>query len=279
MLAIALPGDSPQTVRPLYLLSLCGTPELADANLLDYPWMYHELAHNLLLRHDKEFSKRVENAIWQTAKSLRLRSIADRGAAKQKALGTIDKLVGLWKAQANHRDWSHELAGDIVGVWICGPAYIAAFCELFEQQDLNPYLLSSGHPPYEIRALAIRQVSQELGWRKLAGKLTNLINSWKTSKWAPGRGNPYLAMAQPDLIERITSVIFQLCEDLKLPKCTDETIERARQLMLTGQTPETSIELITAASFIFEQRGHSYYEAWERRTLDEIAGWLHGDAS
>ena len=278
MFAIALPGDSRRTVRPLYLLSLCGNPELADANLLDYPWMYHELAHNLLLRHDEEFSKRVHDVISQTAKSLRLRSIADRGAAKQKALGTIETIVGLWSALPNHRDWSHELAADIIGVWICGPPYIAAFCDSLEGQDVDPYLVASGHPPYELRAQAIGQVGQELGWRKATVQLANLMRSWKTSRWAPGRGNAYVAATHPVLIEKITTVVLQFCEHLKVPKCTEQAIERARHFLLSGQTPESSIDLITAAWLIFEERGRKYYEAWESRTLDEIAAWLHGDS-
>lgn len=66
---------------------------LDSVNLLDYPFLYHELAHNLFFyNRDRYFADSFGAKLDGVLSNLRLRSFADQGSAKDKALKMIDKV-------------------------------------------------------------------------------------------------------------------------------------------------------------------------------------------
>jgi hypothetical protein len=114
------------------LILMPGDDGVRDINLLSYPWLGHELAHNLLFRHGTTFADDVSQELKNVVQRLKISSIADRGAAHAKATRLVDQFIQLWTPTPDHKNWAHEIAADCVALWIFGPAYIACFEDLLD---------------------------------------------------------------------------------------------------------------------------------------------------
>src|SRR5258708_27075845 len=89
-------------------------------------WMCHELAHNLFYYNDTLFVDSFKKTLDDFLGTLRLRAIADQGSARSKSHAMIDRIAQFWEPALTHKNWAHEMAMDIVALWTCGPAFLAA---------------------------------------------------------------------------------------------------------------------------------------------------------
>ena len=154
-------------------------------SLLDYPWLCHELGHHLfsMPKHKQMLFDKFHPHPEELISKLKIMSISDRGLAKIRSQATIDEINTKWRDSK----WVEELAIDVIALWACGPAYLAAFQDEHEQVE-NPFIIELTHPPVELRTHALLHAARELGWDKyLAGFKTdarrlvweNTIVNWK----------------------------------------------------------------------------------------------------
>lgn len=247
---------------------------LDSVNLLDYPFLYHELAHNLFFyNRDRYFADSFGAKLNGILSNLRLRSFADQGSAKDKALKMIDKVRQVWTPAASHHNWAHEMAMDLVALWTCGPAYLAAFQDELENAPKDWFYIDQNHPPYAIRVESLINAAHKLGWHKYTGQadrlLSQQIRGWRLAK--PKETNTYATLTAPQLIDDCISSVFSTCQNFALPLCTSDDVERVKIKFAQNQSFEFGTELIIAAWFYEQQNGSDEYNKWERRTVTALA--------
>lgn len=247
---------------------------LNSVNLLDYPFLYHELAHNLFFyNRDRFFADSFGAKLDGVLSNLRLRSFADQGSAKDKALKMIDKVRRVWKPSASHRNWAHEMAMDLVALWTCGPAYVAAFQDELEHAPKDWFYINQNHPPYAIRVECLVNAAHKLGWHKYTEQVDRLLSQqiygWRQAK--PKETNTYATLTMPQLIDDCISSVFSTCENFALPLCTSNDVERVKFKFAQNRSFEFGTELIIAAWFYEQQNGSDKYDKWERRTVAALA--------
>jgi hypothetical protein len=142
---VQLPSEDRQHAHFIHLIHFPGGDQLADVNLLDYPWLFHELAHCVLSRDDSAFAKPVVEGLQSVSRAMRLASIADRGVAKARSQKWVDEIIQFWLPVPGHRNWSHELATDMISLWLCGPVYLATFANAVSHPSVNPYKVDQDH--------------------------------------------------------------------------------------------------------------------------------------
>lgn len=249
---------------PVDLIRFPGGPALESVDLLDYPFLSHELGHNALFNYDQVFGPLFLPALDDYINSLRRRAIADRGAARQKAQANMDQIRRLWAPSADHGNWSHEIAVDVIALWTCGPAYLAAVQDVLEAESLDPYQVGQSHPPYEVRSNALLSASDALGWGYYTGKIGQLMDDWRNSERKQDRTNSYVASADLGLTRECVAAALIACRELKLPCCDPSLIEALSERIGGGETPDFGTELILAAWLTRERLDESAYEIWEQ---------------
>lgn len=263
----ARPGG---TSVPVDLILFPGSRCLEGVNLLDYPFLCHELGHNALFKHDELFGPRFSPALDHFARSLQRRAMADRGAARQRAQSNVDEMCRLWGPSADHNNWSHEIAVDVIALWTCGPAYLATFQDILEAKGLDPYQIGQSHPPYEVRANALLTASDQLGWAYYTGGIRRQMDVWRSSEWSRGRTNSYLSYASPDLVRDSVDAALAVCEALGLPGCTATLVGEVDGRIGEGGTPDFGTELLLAAWLRRDQMEEGEFEEWERGTKESL---------
>lgn len=248
-----------------------GRDDLGDVNLLAYPFMCHELGHNLFFYDDAAFVTCVEDELRKVTGSLRLRSLPDKGAAAAKAVRLIDEMQEFWSPSSDHKNWAHEMGMDMVALWACGPAYLAVFQETVEDQAKDPYLISKEHPPYAMRVDALIKAAERLGWTAYTGELKQIVKEWPGSRRGRNLNNRYVALADARLVDACVSCTLSACEKLSLPKCDADEVKRVSALLRRGETPGFGTELILAAWLVERQLDEGAYERWERATVRNLA--------
>ena len=256
-----------ERIKSINLIHLPGQDKLSDVDLLTYPFICHELAHNLFYFDDNEFVVRFRRALDNYLGNLRLRGIADQGEAKAKSLKLIQEIDDLWSPTLNHKNWAHEMAMDITALWACGPAYLAAFQDEIEEQSKNPYLIEQRHPPYAVRARALFIASQKLGWDQHSSGIKEVGKKWRQSPWGNGLDNRYIALTDPKLTDACLACALAACESYRLPRCTTSDIERISLMLTRGETPDFGLDLLLAAWLRKEQQDEGSFAAWEQDTL------------
>ena len=224
------------------LILLPGDDRLEDVDLLAYPFLGHELGHNALFKYDKVFPQSFWPVLEQVTNSLQRQSLADKGAARSRARDTVTLIRQLWSPTANHYNWAHEIAMDVIALWTTGSAYLATFHDILEDEDLNPYLVGQSHPPYEIRANALIDAS-----------------------------NRYVACASPDLVQGCVTSVITACETLSLPRCSGETLKVIQEKLNCGETPDLGSEVLIAAWMQWQHTDKDSFSAWESSVVRELA--------
>ncbi len=251
-----------------------GRDTLSDIDLLNYPWVCHELAHNLFYYDDSLFVDSFNRRLNSFLGSLRLRAIADHGSARSKSHALISHIEEFWAPTLTHKNWAHEMAMDIVALWTCGPSFLAAFQDEIEDETKNPYLVDKVHPPYAVRAIALLKAGKALGWQEHTQKIRGILEHWRKSKSAKQVDNSYLALSEPLLTEGVVACAQATCHSLSLPKCTPTEIERIKGLLVHDEIPDFGVDLIIAAWLVREQEDEETFSRWEtakiRSRLDSL---------
>jgi hypothetical protein len=142
---------------------------------------------------------------------------------------------------------------DLVALWTCGPAYLAAFLDEMEDENKNPYLVKSIHPPYAFRVETLIKASEKLGWEQYTSGLKKMMTKWKKSHWFNKVDNNYHAMTSDTLCNAIIKTSFETFGELKLSKCQKTMIEEI-QNKINKQLPlDWGIEIILGAWFYHDK--------------------------
>ena len=257
------------------LIILPGEDQLDDVDLLSYPLLAHELGHYLLLRDDSSLRNAFSPCLAKRVRSLKLASMADKGAARTKAQAIINELESLWTPSADHSNWAHELAIDLVALWTCGPAYLACFEDTVEHQQ--PYHITQDHPPYAVRLEALVHCARKLGFDEYCNGLEKLRANWAKSQTDGGKNNRFLALADRQIIDACSRAALELCEALRLSKCTPSTlatITRSTLATITrsdGIFGELGVPLLLYAWHMFQHKDERAFQGWQRATVSWLA--------
>lgn len=261
--------------KSINLIHLPGSDTLGEVDLLTYPFLCHELAHNLLYFADPDphFRPAFESALDTYLNALRLRSIADQGRARSQSQRTINRIAEFWRPGANHQNWAHEMMMDIVALWTCGPAYLAAFYDELEEKDPDPYFVNRQHPPYAVRAEALLNASRRLGWCEYGDEIKEQLRKWSTPHYKKRIKYDYTSLTDSGLIENCVACALDACETYQLPKCDRRQINKVEEILRKDGTPEFGVDLIIAA-WMIERGDKNSYQQWEvevvRRLYESI---------
>ena len=185
--SLQMPSRDRRDAHLIDVICFRGDDRLEDVDLLDYPWVAHELGHYVLFRDDSPFAEAFLPALQNRLRSLELMAIADRGSARVKADKIIEELRAFWTPSPDHKNWAHELAVDMIALWTCGPAYLASFEDVVGRPQTNPYEITQDHPPYEVRVRALVDASHCLGFGNHTQGLTAILKAWAKSNWRQGK--------------------------------------------------------------------------------------------
>jgi hypothetical protein len=251
----------------LNVIQLPGEDNLAEIDLRDYPFACHELGHNLLLRQGDAFCAAVKQILDEVINGLHRQTLALQGSGKEIVGRTIEDIRRYWTPTDNHRNWAHEIAVDVIALWTCGPAYLAALQYVLEDPKTNPYQLGQSHPPYEVRAKAMVEAANMLGWAYYTGDYLALIEAWPKSPWAGDRTNLYAACADLRLVNGCVAAALETCRSLALPCCTPAMVESVREKLGQQELPDLGIEIVVAAWVSCNQADEQLYLEWERSVI------------
>ena len=258
-------------VNVVDLILLRGADQIDQIDLLSYPWLAHELGHNLMFRHDRHFIPAVSEHLDALARKLRLAAIADRGQALVGSKKSIQELIEFWRPGADHRNWSHELGADLIALWALGPAYLAVFQDLLEKPNQNPYLISAVHPPYAVRVRALLNGAGRLGFGTDASGLAKLASSWRSSVWEAQRTNRFLCLADTELIEVVVQAALEFCGQLGVTRCTADRLATLETALSDLDSQEFGTNLLLSAWLAFSRKGLQSYSIWERQVVESLA--------
>jgi len=268
---LVMPSESASSAHVIDLIHVPGQDRLEDVDLLSYPWIIHELGHYILLHNEHSFIPDFTAELSKTTSHLRLASIADRGFARSRAQRTLEELTRFWTPSRDQRNWAHELTIDLIALWTCGPAYLACFVDVVEDQKINPYEITQSHPPYAVRADALIKGALLLDLHKYSARLEHLTQAWRRSTWRKHLNNRFLALSRAELLDSCVNVAFSLCRSLKLAKCTPAKIDALFARPLANTPEDLGLDLILWAWAVFEQKGKDSYFPWESGTVRYLA--------
>ncbi len=271
---LQMPSEDQEHVHLIDLIVLPGEDRLDDVDLLSYPLIAHELGHYLLLRDDSSFRNAFASSLTKRVRSLRLASVADQGAARTKAQAVVRELQKLWTPSADHKNWAHELAIDLMALWTCGPAYLACFQDELEEADINPFQVSQDHPPYALRVDALVKCGRELGFEDDCSALEGVGANWDRLPREEGERNLFLVLADRELIADCTRAALASCRALKIRQCTPSTVQAARRSLEGDPEESLGVNLLLHARLVLRQKGRPAFDTWERAKVERIAGAL-----
>ncbi len=234
-------------------------------SLLNYPWLCHELGHYLLKQHghyDKLFNGFLPH-LERFISRLKKMSISDRGLAKTQSQAVIKEIDTQWKSSG----WVQELAIDVIALWSCGPAYLAAFEDAHEDIE-NPFVIELTHPPVELRTYALLHAARKLGWDKHLEKLEQIRQDWYRKIPALIR-NKYESLRNPELVTQCVAAALIYCESIRIPRLKPEDPDKIRLNLQQENDWSNGIELIVAA-WLSYQENEECYQDWEEQTFNKL---------
>ena len=244
--------------------------DISKIDLLDYPFLCHELGHSLFFFDDKFFVDDFTKKLNKFLGTLRLRAIADHGNSKKKADKVIEEIDKSWKPLPTHQNWAHELAIDIIALWTCGPAYLAAFQDKLEENRSDIFYISQTHPPYEIRLEALVNTGFKLGWETQSNELRNFLNSKRRERKRRSNNNLYVALTSEELVRSCVNSALKTCHHYNLPICDQRRIKFIERKIQNNQLLDYGTELIIGAWIFRSRHSEQKYISWEQNTINEL---------
>lgn len=267
---VSMPSTDRATAYAVDVVHLPGDDNIEDINLLDYPFICHELGHHLLFKDGDKFISLFGAGLDSVLSVMQRQTLGIRGTARQIVDATSNQLKQYWTPTPDQFNWAHEIAVDVIAIWLCGPAYLAAIQDVMEAADLKPFQLGQSHPPYETRGSALIEAAGRLGWAYYTGPFQALMGRWVNSPPSGNRTNLHVACADPRLISAAVSAAIQTCEALFLPCCTVSRVTAIENALRDGHEIEIGTDLLIAAWSKHSQLGEAAYQEWERTTITRI---------
>lgn len=247
-----------------------GSAIVDDIDLLDYPWLLHELGHSLLKTNETGFESRFTEALHDVIGRRNARSIALHGPARQRAHDVVASMADHWMPSHSANNWAHEIATDIIAVWCVGPAFMAAFFDQISSDDLDPFLVDKDHPPYATRASAIEEAGRRLGWSESADLLAGRVLKWTKNRpsYARTKANE---LTDPDLVQALVSLLIDILEQGRLPRCVVSDLDAAFTRFSNVGENDFGTELLLAAYAAHESLGEGEFAHWQDRVVAYLA--------
>ena len=264
-----MPSEN-ESAHMIDLILLPKQDRLEDVDLLAYPLLVHEMNHYLLLRYESFFIPFFMAALKGVAASMRLGAISDRGSARIRANSKVDDLLRFWTPRPDQKNWGHEIAVDVVSLWMTGPAYLACFQDVVDTPDLNPYEITPTHPPYAVRAAALINVAHEIGLKPYSSTLETFVEQWRDSQWTKKRDNRYLFLARADLIEACTKTAIDFCKSVGIEPCTIRRIQDLEASLHNFRADDIGIDTLIYTWLKFEREKESAYGSWESQFTNDV---------
>lgn len=242
-----IPAQEVGQIHVLELLTIRGENNEQHVDLSEYGWMVHELAHSLLYRNAEIVIPLATGRLDPLLRDLRVAGVADRGHTKSIKQRSTDQVIDFWTPTQNQINWVHELIVDIIGIGTAGVAYGRNYLEETSGQHLRPFELTQSHPPLAIRACALLQAAEQLGWTELAPLLHARLKSWATDPAYEEPENLYRAATAEELVSAAVEAGFDVISALKLPLCTPAQSDAAKVRIAGDSLPALGIETLLAA--------------------------------
>ena len=270
-----IPIPTISTVNSSLAVSFIYTPSAVSEeipSLLNYSWICHELGHHLLRQHghyDKLFSEFLPH-LDRLISQLKRMSMSDRGLAKTQSQAVIKEIDAKWR----NSKWVEELAIDVIALWACGPAYLAAFEDAHEGTE-NPFVIESNHPPVKLRTYALLHASRKLGWDKYLAGLKQIQDSWY--RIPSSIGNQYRSLHNPELVTQCVAAALTHCKSSRIPRLKLEDLNKMRLNLELQNNFSNGIELIVAAWLVYYEN-EGYYNDWEKQTFNKLTDEIIKDS-
>lgn len=266
-LTAPMPSSDGVSAHAVDVILFPGDDDIESIDLLEYPWIGHELGHNLHFRTD-HFAECFRDRLHQRLTVLQALAIADRGTARRNSMAATNMIRQFWSPSRDHKNWAHEIAVDIVALWTFGPAFLFAFDEFVERHDPDPYRIGQVHPPYHLRASAMVDAASRLLWGDFTDPLQHRIDGWSGD--APN-SYEYATLSDEDLLIAAVTCGLDSCKIAGLPRLTAERADELRAVVRTGALPEFGSELVVAAWLAQEELEQAAFAEWHNRVVRELA--------
>ncbi len=269
---VSVSQDGPGRILSVRVVHFPGRDAVEEIDLTEYPFLLHEMGHDFFNMTGRGFAERFVAELGGILSRWRLRGISDRGAARTRAMQTIDRADSLWTPATNQRDWAHEVAVDVVALWTGGPAYLDAYRRTIEYRRFNPFTIVEHHPPYGARAAALVEAADRLGWGAYAAGLRGVIDGWRRDATQLGRDNAYATFADPGIVAACVRCAFATCEEWRLPRCDQARLERVAATVKKGAVPNFGADVILAAWIVARDGGEDALYRWEGEAIPALLG-------
>lgn len=263
------------TVNPSFAVSFIHIPSEVSKeipSLLDYSWLCHELGHHFLTLHghyDKLFNEFLPH-LDRRVSELKRMSISDRELAKTRSQAVINEIDTKWRDSK----WVEELAIDVIALWACGPAYLAAFEDEHEGTK-KPFVIESNHPPVKLRTCTLLHAAQKLGWDKYLAGLKQIQDRWY--RIPPSIGNQYRSLHNPELVTQCVAAAMTYCKSSKIPRLKPDDLNKIRLNLDLQNNFSNGIELIVTA-WLVHYENEKYYDDWEEQTFNKLTDEIIRDS-
>lgn len=260
------PGPSEGQFYMLELIVVRGENNLDDANLLEYPWLVHELVHSLFYRNSAVVAEALKQRLTIPLRDLQSGLVSDRGQVRSIRQQQTEQIVKFWTPSEDHLNWAHELAIDVIGLATVGPAYGWNFLLETAKDTFRPFELVQSHPPFAIRCQALCLAAERLAWDELARWLTERMRRWTTSKEFGPIENMYRAAADSACIAAGLDATFDLIRTLQLPIFGRHDWDKAAENIRAGTQPALGAEMLAATWHAYNTFDESAFHHWMRET-------------
>ena len=253
------------TVTAVCLIYIPPEENIEIPSLLNYPWICHELGHHLLSlpKHQQMLFDKFHSHLEKLVSKLKRMSISDRGLARIKSQAIINEIDAKWRDSK----WVEELAIDVIALWTCGPAYLAAFEDEHEDTG-NPFVIEPNHPPVELRTYALLQAARELDWSEYLEGLEQIQSSWYR-KIPSSIGNIYRSLRNHEFVTECVAAALTYCESVRIPRLKLDDLNKIHLNLDRENDFSNGIELIVAA-WLSYQENEECYDNWEEQTLNKL---------
>lgn len=253
----------------VHLLALKQLPSLDEVDLLDYPWLVHELGHSAFKANNCGFNELSATVVDEAIAKRKARTISLQGAALRRSRNVDETMRRHWGPHHDRNSWSLEMGVDLFAVWHLGPAYGAAFLDVVTSPHLDVFKIDRDHPPYAIRARVLEGAMRRLGWQKFAEQLADEMSRW--------RGRDEVAhsavaeMSDDELLNRVLYGTLEMLERCGVPRCTESALADARSRIHDIDHIEFGRTLLLCAHVAHESLTDGAFDDWHRRVVSSLA--------
>lgn len=261
---VPMPASNRQSTLVFDLFFLPGKEVLDDVELLDYPWIMHEMAHWLMRLRSHEFPDAFRVNLEGHFRGLRLLALADRGRAREKADSALRQVEEFWTPASDQRDWAHEIAFDVCALWTCGPAFLSAFHNTLMDLNPDPFIKRQDHPPYIVRVAALIDAANKLHFGRYVGELSDVYHNHLGVVEQMGKKNDLLLFAPNNLIGDCVNAAISVAGNFGLRRWREVDPDRFLAEPAFGSD-------LFAAAFKKNQESPSVYAEWQHAAVGKLA--------